>query len=149
MHKGIRGNCSAKIDEKFRLRMPALFRRNLPETIDNTYFVTSVNGSFAKIYPIPIWERIEKKIREAPQMDEAVEKLDRNYDYYGQYSEMDPQGRILIPQKLREKAQLFGDVLVMGKTDHLEVWNEQLADKVVEGDPLTFEDKKRLAELGI
>jgi MraZ protein len=145
----LRGNFPAKVDEKFRLRLPAIFLRQLPETTDNTYFVTSIDGECAKIYPIPVWERIERKIMEAPQMDPAIEKLTRNYDYYGHDSEMDPQGRILIPQKLREKARLFGDVLVMGKKDHLEVWNEQKVDKAVDEDPLTFENRKRLAELGI
>jgi len=149
MLRGIRGRYPAKIDEKFRLRLPAMCRRLLPETEENTYFVTSADGSCAKIYPIPVWEQIERKIKEAPQMEPAIEILDRNYDYYGNYAEMDPQGRILIPQKLREKAQLDGDVLVMGKHDHLVVWNEQKVDKAVEENPLTYEHRKRLAELGI
>ena len=145
----LRGSCPAKIDEKYRLRLPATFRRELPETVENQYFVTSKDGKCAKIYPIPVWQRIEKQIKEAPLMDEAVETLDLNYDYYGIVSEMDPQGRILIPHKLREKAQLSGDVILMGKTDHIEVWNEQIVDRQVEENPLNSEKKKRLTELRI
>lgn len=81
-------------------------------------------------------------------MDPVKVKLQRITDFYGSMSEMDPQGRVLIPSRLRESAQLSGDVVVYGKIDHLEVWNEQVASKDVEENPLTLEDRERLAELG-
>ena len=143
------GSYPAKIDEKSRLRLPAKFRRDLPETVDNTYYVTSDDGKCAQIYPIPVWERIAQKFLEAPRMDPAKLKLQRITSYYGALSEMDPQGRVLIPPVLRQDAQLSGDVIVIGNNDHLEIWNEQTVSKDVKENPLTLEDRERLADLGI
>lgn len=142
------GSAPAKIDEKFRLKLPAKFRRDLPETEDSTYFVTSDSGLCAQIYPIPVWERIAHKFLEPPRMDPAKLKLQKFTSYYGMLSPMDPQGRILIPQVLREDAQITGDVIVMAKEDHLEVWNNEAIRKSMKDSPLTDADRERLSDLG-
>ena len=143
------GSYPAKIDEKSRLRLPAKFRRDLPETLDNSYYVTSYDGTCAQIYPIPVWERIARKLQEPPRMDPAKVKFQRATSFYGAVSEMDPQGRILIPAVLREKAQLAGDVSVIAHPDHLEVWNMEIISKDVEEKPISSEEWERLAQLGI
>lgn len=142
------GSYPAKIDEKSRLKIPARFRRELPETEDNTYFVTSEDGQCAQIYPIPIWERVAQKFLEPPRMDPAKVKLQKFTSYYGVLTQMDPQGRILIPSPLREDAKILGDVTVIGKNDHLEVWNNEVIRKSLKEEPLTHADRERLAEQG-
>ncbi len=143
------GSCPAKIDDKFRLKIPAKFRRDLPDTEDNTYFVTSDDGKCAQIYPVPIWEQIAQKLQAAPRMVPAKLKLLKFTSYYGMLSQMDPQGRILIPQTLREDAQISGDVIVMAKNDHLEVWNNEIIRQSMKEEPLTDVDREKLAEQGI
>jgi MraZ protein len=142
------GSSPAKIDEKFRLKLPAKYRRDLPETEDNTYFITSEDGQCAQIYPIPVWRRIAQKFTEAPRMDPAKLRLQMATSFYGDLAQMDSQGRILIPQILREEAQIVGDVIVMAKNDHLEVWNNDFARKQLKENPLTNADRERLGELG-
>ncbi len=142
------GRYSAKIDDKSRLRLPAKFRREMPDTVDNAYYVTSDDGLCAQIYPIPVWEKLARKFQEHPRMDPVKIKLQRLTSYYGLLTQMDPQGRILIPQSLREDAQISGDVLVIGKSDHLEVWNDELFRKSLKENPLTLAERERLAELG-
>ena len=142
------GKYSAKIDDKFRLRLPAKFRRDFSETEDNTYYVTSDDGQCAQIYPIPVWERVAQKFQEPPRMDPAKLKLQRFTSYYGLLTQMDPQGRILIPQSLREDAKISGDVVVIGKTDHLEVWNDEVFRKSLKENPLTPAEREKLAEQG-
>ncbi len=143
------GSCPAKIDDKYRLKIPARFRRDLPETEDNTYFVTSDDGKCAQIYPIPIWEQIALKLQSPPRMDPAKLKLLKFTSYYGMLAEMDPQGRILIPQNLREDAKISGDVIVMAKNDHLEVWNNEIIRQNMKDEPLTKGDRESLAAQGI
>ena len=138
------GSYPAKIDEKFRLKIPAKFRRDLPGRSAHT----SDDGRCAQIYPIPIWERISQKFLEPPRMDPAKIKLQKFTSYYGILTQMDPQGRILIPQALREDAQIFGDVIVIAKNDHLEVWNNEIIRTSLKEDPLTDTDRERLAEQG-
>ncbi len=143
------GSCPAKIDDKFRLKIPAKFRRDLPETEENIYFVTSDDGRCAQIYPIPVWEQIAQKLQTAPRMVPAKLKLLKFTSYYGMLAQMDPQGRILIPQTLREDAKISGDVIVMAKNDHLEVWNNEIIRQSMKEEPLTDLDREKLAEQGI
>jgi MraZ protein len=143
------GSYLAKIDEKSRLRLPARFRRDLPDANDDTYFVTSDDGRCAQIYPISVWERMAQKLQEPPKMDPAKQKFQRITGYYGLVTQMDPQGRILIPQLLRDSAKISGDVVVIGKTDHLEVWNDEAFRKSLIEDPLTMEERERLAQQGL
>jgi len=146
----IKGSYLAKIDEKSRLRMPAEFRRGLPETVDNTYYVTSDTGKCAQVYPLPVWEKIEQKLQALPQTNKAKRKLQRITSYYGLLTEMDPQGRILIPQVLREDAQISGEVSVLAiNGDHLEVWNKETIDRDVKENLLTDEDWEELNKMGI
>jgi MraZ protein len=142
------GSYLAKIDEKSRLRLPAKFRRDLPESDGNTYYVTSEDGHCAQIYPIKVWERIAQKFQEHPRMDSAKKKLQRITSYYGLVTQMDPQGRILIPPSLREDAGISGDVVVFGQTDHLEVWNGDVIRKSVKEEPLSSEEREKLSNLG-
>jgi len=74
--------------------------------------------------------------------------LDR-VNYYGQMVEMDGQGRLLIPQLLREAAQLKGEVAVTGNLTHLVVRNLEAYRTEIEEQPFTPEDEKTLDDLGI
>lgn len=139
------GSYQAKIDDKFRLKIPAKFRRELSETDDTTYYVTSDDGHCAQIYPMAVWERIAQKFQESPRFEPAKLKFQKFTSYYGLIAEMDPQGRILIPQSLREDAKISGDVIVIGRTDHLEVWNNEVIRKSMADDPMTDADREKLS----
>jgi DNA-binding transcriptional regulator/RsmH inhibitor MraZ len=64
-------------------------------------------------------------------------------------AEMDSQGRVLIPLVIREDAQISGDVMVIARNDHLEVWNNEALRKTIKDEPLTPEDFEELAALGV
>ncbi len=138
------GGFQAKIDDKFRLKIPAKFRRELAEAEDNSFYVTSEDGLCAQIYPMAVWERIAQKIQEPPRFTPAKRKFEKFTSYYGLSTEMDPQGRILIPSPLREDAKIEGDVTVLGRTDHLEVWNNEMVRKSLAENPMTDEDRREL-----
>lgn len=142
------GSCPAKVDQKFRLKIPAKFRRELEEMGDNSFYVTSDDGKCAQIYPTPVWQQIVDKLKQPPRMAPAKRRFENMTLYYGLFTQMDSQGRILIPQFLREDAHLAGEVLVMGKLDHLEVWNIEVFRKGLKEQPLTDADREKLAEYG-
>ena len=62
---------------------------------------------------------------------------------------MDSQGRILIPQQLRESAVLKADVRVVGSMDYLEIWQAQTLKQAVENNPWDEDDDLALADIGI
>jgi MraZ protein len=140
---------STKIDEKSRLRIPAQFREELSKTNNDTYYVTSDDGQCAQIYPLPIWERNTQKLLEPPRMDPAKVKYMRITSYYGLVTQIDSQGRILIPSKLRDKALISGDVEVIGKGDHLEVRNAEVCQKDIDAMTLTDDDREKLGGFGV
>ena len=63
--------------------------------------------------------------------------------------ELDTQGRVLIPARLRETAAIAGDVDVLGQYNYLDTWNHDRLQAKLQRDPYTDEDAKALSEFGI
>ena len=145
----MRGSAPARIDDKGRLKIPTLFRTDVQDRHGPDVFVTSVTGTSVRIYPMPAWLEVERKLSAMPANHPSRMKFLDRVSFYGQTSELDSQGRVLIPQHLRESASIVGDVRVFGRIDHLEVWNDALFAERLAGDPWTDEDGLRLAEHGI
>ena len=144
-----RGNHPTRVDEKGRLKVPAEFKRTIDEKYGQQFYITSRDGRIAEIYPFEEWKKIEEKLAMVSNFNPAKKKFLDRVNYYGQMVEMDSQGRVLIPQILRESAEVKGDVLVFGNLTFLEVRNAEAFRKHLEANPLTEEDEKTLADLGI
>ncbi len=146
-----RGSAPAKIDEKGRLKMPTGFLRVLEEGHGLDVFITSVTGESALVYPLKAWEEIEKK-NGSPRPrrpDRSKQRFLERVNYYGQQLSLDNQGRVVIPQILRDKAQIVGEVVVIGQIDKLEIWNRERLDSRIDEEPFTEEDFQSLAAHGI
>ena len=147
-----RGNHPARVDEKGRLKVPADFKGLLGGTDEKQmFYITSKDGKRAEIWPLKAWEEVEAKLAKIPNMNPAKHKFLDVTSYYGQMAEMDNQGRLLIPQLLRESAKVGGkeaaDVVVFGKMTFLEVANREGFE--AEMKPLSLEDQAALADLGL
>jgi len=141
-----RGSAPAKIDEKGRLKIPTGFRRLLAERYGRELFVTSVQGDSVLAYPLKVWEGIEAKLAALPSTDRTKRRYLERVSYFGQEVRMDGQGRVLIPQMIRERAEMAGEVVVNARLDHLEVWNHaKLIDRFAD-EPFTEEDFEYLSE---
>jgi MraZ protein len=144
-----RGNHPTRVDEKGRLKVPAEFKRVIDEKYAQRFYITSLDGKVAQIYPFEEWERIEAKLASLSTFNPTKKKFLNRVNYYGQVVEMDGQGRLLIPQILRESAQIRGEVAVTGNLTYLEVRNLEAFRKEIEEQPFTDDDTKTLDELGI
>src|ERR1700759_824513 len=144
-----RGNHPTRVDEKGRLKLPAEFKHLVDERYGTQFYITSKDGRRAEIYPLPEGEKIEAKLALIPNLNPAKKKFLDRVNYYGQMAEMDAQGRVLLPQILRETAKLSGDVVVFGVQTYLEVENHDELKKRMETEPLTAEDQQDLANFGI
>jgi MraZ protein len=145
-----RGNHPTRVDEKGRLKLPAEFKRRMDELYGPQFYITSMDGKRAQIYPLKEWEKIEASLAGMSPFDPARKKFLDVTNFYGQMAEMDAQGRVLIPQKLRETAKVTGDVNVLGVQTILEVVTQETlesqamsANGVVE---LTDSDLMAIAE---
>lgn len=144
-----RGNHPTRVDEKGRLKVPAEFKRVIDEKYAQKFYITSLDGAVAQIYPFEEWERIEQKLASLSTFNPTKKKFLTRTNYYGQVVEMDGQGRLLIPQILREAAQVRGEVAVLGNLTYLEVRNMEALDREIKEQPFTDEDTKTLDDLGI
>src|SRR6476660_3892261 len=144
-----RGNHPTRVDEKGRLKIPAEFKRVIDEKYGQKFYIMSLDGTIAQVYPFEEWEQIEQKLAGLSTFNPTKKKFLSATGYWGQEVEMDGQGRLLLPQLLRDAAQLKGDVAVVGYQKYLEVRNLEAYRTEIEEQAFTAEDEKTLDDLGI
>src|SRR5213080_3396395 len=110
----LRGNAPARIDDKGRLKVPNMFRSLLESKYGRDLFVTSLTGEYVRVYPMPVWMEIEEKLGTMPSTHPARLRFLDRINYFGQAGELDAQGRVVIPLRLREAATMNGDADVLG-----------------------------------
>jgi MraZ protein len=145
----LRGNFTATVDDKGRLKIPSAFRGLIEKEHGPHLLVTSVTGESARIYPMPVWVGIETKLGRMPSSHPVRKRFFDRVSYFGQPAEFDAQGRVLIHPRLREAAGMAGEVDVLGQYDFLEVWNHDRFLAKLQREPFTDDDARTLAEFGI
>ena len=121
----------------------------IDEKYGQQFYITSLDGDVAQVYPFEEWERIEQKLAGLSTFNPTKKKFLSKVNYWGQVVEMDGQGRLLIPQLLRDAAKIKGEVAVTGYQTYLEVRNLEAYQQKVQEEKFTPEDEKTLDELGI
>jgi MraZ protein len=144
-----RGNSPARIDDKGRLKVPNGFRALLETKYGRELFLTSLTGEYVRIYPMPVWLEIEDKLGAMPTTHPSRLRFLDRASYFGQATELDTQGRVIIPLRLREAAMMTGDVDVLGVVTYLDVWNHDRFVTKLQRDPYSDDDARALAEFGI
>jgi MraZ protein len=144
-----RGNTPARIDDKGRLKVPNAFRSLLESKYGRELFLTSVSGEFVRIYPMPVWLEIEQKLDAVPSTNPSKLRFLDRINYFGQAGDLDVQGRILIPPRLREAATMTGDVDILGQIKWLDVWNHDRFVAKMQREQYTDDDARALSEFGI
>jgi MraZ protein len=97
------GIYTSRCDEKGRLRLPKEFEEYLRTFPEPEFFVTSLDGNIARIYPIRTWAENQRILAEYDENPDAAEDVGFLADYWGGVSTIDGQGRILVPPVLRRK----------------------------------------------
>jgi MraZ protein len=147
------GNASARLDDRGRLKLPAEFRNFIERKYGkgyNEFYITSLDGETAEVYPLVEWWEREKLIFETlPPSDKRRKKLMNAYNYWGTRSDMDPQGRLVILDRLRENADLKTDVQVSAEGTFLRVTSLKKLAAMVLSEPLSDDEIDSLASLGL
>lgn len=140
-----RGSLPTRVDEKGRLKMPADFKRDLEE--EQEFYITSQDGKRAQLYPMAVWRQKEEILKTIPSTNPARIRYLAVTSRFGAVTKMDSQGRLLLPARLREAANVTGDVEVVGAQEFLEVVDRSLFEQ--ESAPLTAEELTTLAGFGL
>jgi MraZ protein len=114
------GTYTPKLDDKGRLILPAKFRDQLAGGL----MVTRGQEHCLYVWPQHEVERITERLREAPVSNKATRDYVRMFSSASSDETPDKQGRITVPPKLREWANLNKDVVVIGAMNRLEIWDE-------------------------
>jgi transcriptional regulator MraZ len=145
----LRGNSPAKIDDRGRLKIPNGFRSFIENEHGRELFVTSLHGDSVRIYPMPVWADMERKLALIPTTNPSRLRFLDRVNFFGQVSEIDTQGRVVIPPRLRESATMVGEVDVFGQLNYLEVWNHERFIAKMQREPFSDDDARALSDLGI
>ena len=145
----LRGNLPTRIDDKGRIKIPSGFRAEIEDSWDSDFYVTSISGQSVRIYPLSVWQEIEQRLAQLPAFNPTKKKFLDRTNYFGQLASMDRQGRILIPPRLRESADMLGEVAVLGCLNYLDVWNNERFLQRLNAEPFTQEDEQVMSELGV
>ena len=113
------GTYEHTIDEKSRLTLPARFREGMGEGV---VLARGLDGNVA-VYPRETWTMtVEARISALDPLSREARELRRFFFSGAAESNVDRQGRILVPAVLTRHAGLERDVIVAGNYDHLELW---------------------------
>ena len=145
----LRGSYSAKIDDKGRLKIPNAFRAIVDDQPGAGLYLTSLTGDSVRVYSMAAWLAVEQRLARMPSSHPSRLKFLDRVNYYGQAGEIDVQGRVLIPSRLRDAAGMAGDVDVLGLVDYLDVWNHDRFLAKLQREPFTDDDARALADFGI
>lgn len=129
------GEFQHTLDEKGRVIIPAKLREGLGDVI----MITRGLDRCLFIYPLEAWKKIEQKLKKLPLTRSEARAFARYFFSGAAEVEIDKQGRILIPQNLREYAGIEKEVAIIGVSDRVEVWSEAAWREYTSAENLNFE----------
>ncbi|WP_344473998.1 division/cell wall cluster transcriptional repressor MraZ [Nonomuraea monospora] len=118
------GTHQPRLDDKGRLFLPAKYREELAEGL----VITKGQERCLYVFPVEEFQRITEALSTAPVTAKAVRDYSRVFFASASDETPDKQGRITIPQSLRQYAGLERDCVVIGANTRLEIWDAQAWD---------------------
>lgn len=133
------------LDDKNRLFLPARFR----DKIDDPHFImTQGLEQCLFLFPLDAWDLLAQKLESLPLSNKQEERaFKRTLLAAASEIDVDTQGRILIPQLLKEYAGIQRDAVVLGMLDHVEIWSKEKWTVYHQRARTTFEKAARHLEL--
>ncbi len=120
-----RGINSATLDAKGRMALPARVRETVSSVSDGHLVVTiDTEERCLLLYPLPMWEVVQGKLESLPNVKPSSRKLQRLLIGHATDLEPDANGRVLLPQKLRDYAGLDRKLVLVGQGNKVEIWSE-------------------------
>ncbi|MDD3340168.1 MAG: division/cell wall cluster transcriptional repressor MraZ [Lachnospiraceae bacterium] len=138
------GEHSHSIDAKGRLIIPAKFRDGLGDS----FVITQGMDHCLTIYPESEWETFQEQLNQLPRANKEARMFRRFFTAKAATCELDKQGRILVPQALRDYAGLEKDVVLTGNISNIEVWSKDRWDEISDYDDMD-DIAERMQDMGI
>ncbi len=117
------------LDAKGRMAMPMRYRGLLIDRYAGKVVITVDPDRCLSIYPLKIWEEIERKLDRLPTFNPSARKLQRALTGHATEVEMDTNGRLMVPAPLREFAGINRKAVLMGQVRKFELWDAEQFEK--------------------
>lgn len=144
-----RGRHEHTIDPKGRVSIPAKFREVLGKKYDDRLVITNFDGCLVA-YPYEEWIRLEEKASSLSMVKKEIRAFMRFFYSSAIECALDKQGRILIPQTLREYADLDKDVVLVGQLRKIEIWSKtRWSEEIIKAHENFDQMSEVLSELGL
>lgn len=140
------GEYNHTVDTKGRLIIPSKFR----EVLGDKFVVTKGLDGCLFVYDNTEWNAFEERLKAMPISKKDNRMFVRHFLAGAAEVEVDKQGRILIPGKLREFADITKDVVLIGAAGHIEIWSQERWTSMEEDEEESMEDiAERMDDLGL
>ncbi|MCR4292113.1 MAG: division/cell wall cluster transcriptional repressor MraZ [Candidatus Kuenenia sp.] len=115
------------IDTKNRLAIPASLRESINEEVEGKgFYITRGLDTCLFMYTPKEWQGVVSKIEQSSFTNKKARQFQRLFFSKAQHiSVTDPHGRILIPQYLKEIANIQKNVVIVGVNNRIEIWDEK------------------------
>ena len=148
-----RGHFSHTVDDKGRVAIPARFREALSGLQEERLVVTKYgmrDRHCLDVYPLAAWRDLESRLLAKKRFDAHLAAF-RNYYVSGAHEcQLDAQGRILVPQLLRDYAGLGREAMFTGDIDKFRIWDKDAWQQVFTADEQAFlTNPERWSELDL
>jgi MraZ protein len=146
-----RGSSFHTIDNKGRLIIPARFRQFIQSEEGDGVMISRMD-SCLKAYPFDKWRNLETKILSLAETSENMRRFRRVFVGGAFECSCDKQDRILIPQSLRQYADLDKEIVLVGVLEHFEIWAREKWEQenlALEKDSKKEEVRNEIAKLGL
>ena len=138
--KKLIGEFDCKLDDKGRLKLPALLLKQMEESSSFTFVVNRGFEANLMMYPESIWDKISSQVDKLNQYKKKNREFVRYFYRGATKMETDTSERILIPKKLLEYAGIDKEVVLFAYNDRIEVWSKANYDAVLADEPFDFSD---------
>ncbi len=120
-----RGASKVTLDAKGRMAIPTRHRASIADGCEGQLVVTVDRDQCLLVYPLPVWEELERRLVKLPSLNRKSRNLQRLMLGYATEVELDGQGRILVSKELREFAGITRAAMLMGQGTKFELWDEE------------------------
>ena len=122
---GFLGEYEVTMDAKGRFLLPAGFKKQMPEDWSNQFVISRGIEPCLTLYPMKTWEPIFTQISQLNDFDPKVRNFQRLFLNGATNVDMDTAGRLLIPQNLKDIAEIDKDIVLFAKVKVIEIWDKR------------------------
>lgn len=122
---GFLGEYEVTLDAKGRFLLPAGFKKQMPEDWSNQFVISRGIEPCLTLYPMKTWEPIFTQISQLNDFDPKVRNFQRLFLNGATNVDMDTAGRLLIPQNLKDIAEIDKDIVLFAKVKVIEIWDKR------------------------